>query len=78
MKIARHLMPFLLATLLVAQGRSQAAESIPPLGGAAASPKQWSFALAAFGYLVPDDQSYFSPNFRADRNWLHLEARYNY
>jgi hypothetical protein len=26
---------------------------------------------------VPNDQSYVSPVFAADRGWLHLEARYN-
>jgi len=26
---------------------------------------------------VPDGQSYVSPDFSADRGWLHLEARYN-
>jgi len=78
MKSIKHLLPFLLAILLVAEGRSQTGESMPPTDAAAANPQRWSFALAAFGYLVPDDQSYFSPNFRADRNWLHLEARYNY
>ena len=39
---------------------------------------QWSFSLVTSGYLVPDDQSYASPTFTADRRWLHLEARYNY
>ena len=38
----------------------------------------WSFAAAGYGYITPDDQSYFSPTFRADRKWAHLEARYNY
>ncbi|HST10867.1 MAG TPA: hypothetical protein VLL05_10860 [Terriglobales bacterium] len=38
----------------------------------------WSFTAAGYGYIIPDDQSYFSPTFRADRNWVHLEARYNY
>src|SRR5262249_14272591 len=38
----------------------------------------WSFAAAGYGYIVPDEQSYFSPTFRADRGWAHLEARYNY
>jgi len=38
----------------------------------------WSFAAAGYGYIVPDDESYFSPTFRADRGWVHLEARYNY
>jgi hypothetical protein len=40
--------------------------------------KTWSFAAAGYGYIVPDDQSYFSPTLRADRGWVHLEARYNY
>jgi hypothetical protein len=38
----------------------------------------WSFAAAGYGYIIANDQSYFSPTFRADRNWVHLEARYNY
>jgi hypothetical protein len=38
---------------------------------------QWEFSLATSGYLVPDDQSYGSPIFTADHQWLHLEARYN-
>lgn len=40
--------------------------------------KQWAFSLSAFGYLIPNDQSYGSPTFTADHQWLHLEARYNY
>ena len=43
-----------------------------------ATAKQWSFSLSALGYLVPQDQSYGSPTFTADHQWLHLEARYNY
>jgi hypothetical protein len=39
---------------------------------------QWSFTATAYGYLVPHDQSYFSPILAADRRRLHLEARYNY
>lgn len=38
----------------------------------------WSCSAAMYGYVIPDDQSYFSATFRADRNWAHLEARYNY
>ena len=38
----------------------------------------WSFAAAGYGYIISQDQSYFSSTFRADRNWAHLEARYNY
>jgi hypothetical protein len=42
----------------------------------AASP--WSYFLNVTGYLVPNDVSYASPAFTADRKWLHLEGRYNY
>jgi hypothetical protein len=40
--------------------------------------EDWSFALSAFVFDPPDESSYFSPIFYADRGALHLEARYNY
>lgn len=45
---------------------------------AAANAKDWSFYASAFGYVIPDDDSYVSPVLTADRGKLHLEARYNY
>jgi hypothetical protein len=38
----------------------------------------WSFSASSYTYFVPDDQNYVSAIFTADRNWLHLEGRYNY
>src|SRR5688572_1740330 len=38
----------------------------------------WSFELSAFTYFPSDDDVYVSPVFTADRDELHLEARYNY
>ena len=38
----------------------------------------WSFSASAYAYFVPDSQNYVQPTIRADRSWLHLEARYNY
>lgn len=38
----------------------------------------WSYSVAVYLYLVPDDDDYAQPTFNADRRWLHLEARYNY
>jgi hypothetical protein len=38
----------------------------------------WSFSFNISGYIVPHDRSYASPTFSADRNHLHLGARYNY
>jgi hypothetical protein len=40
--------------------------------------KAWSFSASAYGYIVPDSRDYVQPTITADRNWLHLEARYNY
>ena len=44
---------------------------VPPQPNEEAKQDAWSFAAAAYGYVVPDDQSYFSGTFRADRNWAH-------
>lgn len=51
---------------------------VPPQLDEETNRNTWSFAAAVYGYLIPDDQSYFSAPFRADRNRAHLEARYNY
>lgn len=51
---------------------------VPPQPDEEAKRDAWAFAAAGYGYIIPDDQSYFSGTLRADRNWAHLEARYNY
>ena len=48
----------------------------PPSGAAPASP--WEFNLTVSVYEVPHGESYASPTFTANRDTLHLEARYNY
>jgi len=40
--------------------------------------KAWSFSASVYGYLVPDQGDYVQPTLTVDRNWMHLEARYNY
>jgi hypothetical protein len=50
--------------------------SVPP-ASSNATPNPWAFSFTTSGYIVPDDQSYVSPDFSANRGWLHLEARYN-
>ena len=42
------------------------------------SPSAWSFSAAANTYILPDETDYVQPAFIADREKLHLEARYNY
>jgi len=65
----------LLAADMWAQG---AGAIVPPQRSADVDTNNWGFAVAGYGYVIPDEQSYFSPTFRADHNWVHLEARYNY
>ena len=65
----------LMAGTTLAQGTGGA---VAPDQAETVDKSTWSFAVAGYGYIIPDDQSYFSPTFRADRDWVHLEARYNY
>jgi hypothetical protein len=46
--------------------------------GKPAPANPWDFNLSLSGYIVPQGQSYASPTLTADRDTLHLEARYNY
>ena len=55
------------ALLGAAEARAQAKDPVP-----------WSFTAATSTYLLPDDPDYIQPAFIADREQLHLEARYNY
>lgn len=38
----------------------------------------WEYYAELTGNFVPDGDDYVTPVFMADRDWLHLEARYNY
>jgi hypothetical protein len=38
----------------------------------------WSCSAFAYTYIIPDDTNYVQPTFTADRDRLHLEARYSY
>jgi hypothetical protein len=40
--------------------------------------RNWSCSALAYTYIVPDDANYVQPTFVADRDRLHLEARYSY
>jgi hypothetical protein len=42
-----------------------------------AQSKQWSYWAATDLFITPD-QKILAPTFMADRDWLHLEGRYNY
>src|SRR3984885_2005224 len=62
----------LLGSQLWAQGTPAPAAPKPP------DKEPWAYSLTTDGYIVPDGESYVSPVLTADRQWLHLEARYNY
>lgn len=49
-----------------------------PVADGADSEKAWSISASVYTYIVPDDREYVQPTLAADRDWLHLEARYNY
>jgi len=40
--------------------------------------EQWTFSASVYSYFPPDAGDYLQPTLTADRDWLHLEARYNY
>src|SRR5262245_8022581 len=39
---------------------------------------KWELSLSTATYFVQDGRDFVNPTITADRNWLHLEARYNY
>jgi len=41
-------------------------------------PTNWTYSLSAYTYFLPDSSVYVQPTFTADRQWLHLQGRYNY
>jgi hypothetical protein len=44
----------------------------------AGAESKWEFTISATTYVPLHDQDYVNPTIVADRDWLHLEARYNY
>ena len=49
----------------------------PPTDGDDAA-NAWSFSASASTYIQNDSGAYVQPTLIADRDWLHLEARFNY
>jgi len=54
------------------------AQDAPPPTPPADSETAWEFGLSGALYVLPDDEDFVQPTFRADRGRLHLETRYNY
>ncbi len=78
MKARLQLAVIALVVLLSGQALAQETPSSPPAQPPATAQNPWDFNLTVDGYIIPDGTSYVDPVFSANRNWLHLEARYNY
>lgn len=65
----------LLAAALVLLLQDPAAP--PPTEGEKAR-AEWEYSAQVYAYRIREDRDYLQPTFTADREWLHLEARYNY
>lgn len=67
-----------LLLLLASSTMRWSAQEAAATGNVASPQNKWNLSLNISGYLVPNDRSYANPTFSADRERLHLEARYNY
>lgn len=61
-----------------AQSQSPAEPHNPSPKPPDATKEAWEYSLTVDGYIIEGEDGYASPTFTADRDWLHLEARYNY
>ncbi|MDR3747893.1 MAG: hypothetical protein P4M04_07050 [Acidobacteriota bacterium] len=78
MKPPRPFAALLFSAVLTCGAFAQEAPPVPPPKvPVAASANPWQYNFTVDGYVVPNAQSYVNPTFTANRNWLHLEARYN-
>jgi hypothetical protein len=67
-----------IAGLAVCESLGATETSAPFKGDTERSETKWEFSLSTFTYLDQHGRDYANPTFTADRDWLHLEARYNY
>lgn len=67
-----------IAGLAVCQSLGATETSTPFEADSKKSDTKWEFSLSTFTFLAQHARDYANPNLTADRDWLHLEARYNY
>lgn len=67
-----------IAGLAVCESLGATGTSAPLEGDTERNETKWEFSLSTFTYLDQHGRDYANPTFTADRDWLHLEARYNY
>ena len=68
--------------VLPAAAFAQSSTNVPVAASTITQPEDdepaWEFSASVYTYFVPEDSNYAQPTLTADRDWLHLEARYNY
>ena len=78
MTTKQHFASFILALLFSGHSFAQTTKDSATNGSGGPAVNSWSFSLTVDGYVVPHSEFYVSPTFAANRDRLHLEARYNY
>src|SRR6266550_6164786 len=78
MRLVRLIVFALLLAAATGSAQEKTAKNATPTVTKEAEEQTWSFYASATTYVVPDFQEYVQPTFTADRDWLHLEARYDY
>ena len=63
----------IILTLAITGGTAAAQTST-----ASSEQNDWSLDASAYTYIVPDSENYVQPTVAANRDWLHVEARFNY
>jgi len=64
--------------LAVSESLGGTATSLPLEVADETEEAEWEYSLSISTYFAQHARDYTNPNFTADRDWLHLEARYNY
>jgi hypothetical protein len=67
-------MTFLAATA----GAQEPTPASPPPPAAGPDEAGWELGLAGALYVLPDEEDFLQPTFKADRGLFHFEVRYNY
>ena len=65
-------------SVVVSESLGGTATNVPLEVAGETDETEWEYSLSTSTYLVQHGRDYANPNFTADRDWLHLEARYNY
>jgi hypothetical protein len=75
----RHLAGLaIVLSLVVSESLGGTATNVPLEVAGETDEAEWEYSLSTSTYLVQHGRDYANPVFTADRDWLHLEARYNY